>query len=160
MNTTAAGRLQLAQAFLQDVRSPEWGLAGQGLSFALPSGLVAVVYVSITTVLHDGLAVRFQLALAIGFVLSVMLHFTLQRLFVWKYYERFALRVHRQALRYLLVCAGQYGITALSTAKLPGPLGLPVEVVYVLTMLAVAGANFIIFRGRVFHPAPAERGSR
>ena len=146
-----ARRLRLVRAFLRDVRSPEWGLAGQGLRFALSGSLVAGVYVTVTTVLHDVLAVRFQIALAIGFVVSVALHFTLQRLFVWRHYRRFALAVHRQAVRYLGVCASQYTVTALSTAQLPGLVGLPVEVVYVITMLAVAGINFVVFRGRVFH---------
>ncbi len=150
--TTAVNRRQLAQAFLRDIRSPEWGLAGQGVRFALSGTLVAVVYVLITTLLHNVLAVPFQFALAIGFVLSVALHFTLQRLFVWRHYESFALQLHHQALRYLSVCAVQYSITALSTAQLPAVVGLPVEVVYLMTMLTVAGVNFIIFRGRVFHP--------
>jgi putative flippase GtrA len=157
--TTTISRLRVAQAFVRDIRSPKWGLAGQGVRFALSGSLVAAVYVAVTTILHDGFAVPFQIALATGFVVSVALHFTLQRLFVWRHYERFALEVHRQALRYLLVCACQYGITALSSAKLPSLLGLPVEAVYILTMLTVAGANFVIFRGRVFHSGPVEYGS-
>jgi putative flippase GtrA len=157
--TTTMSRLRLTRAFLRDIRSPEWGLAGQGVRFAISGSLVAIVYVTVTTVLHDGFAVPFEIALAFGFVVSVALHFTLQRLFVWRHYERFALEVHHQALRYLLVCACQYGITALSTAKLPRLLGLPVEAVYILTMLIVAGANFVIFRGRVFHSGPVEYGA-
>jgi putative flippase GtrA len=149
--TTAGSRRQIAHAFLRDIRSPQWGLAGQGFRFALSGSLVALVYVTVTTVLHDLFGVRFQVALAIGFVVSVSLHFTLQRLFVWRHYERFALRAHHQALRYLGVCGVQYGVTAVSTAQLPRLLGLPVEVVYLMTMLTVAGVNFIVFRGRVFH---------
>lgn len=152
--TTTSSRLHLAQAFLRDIRSPEWGLFGQGFRFALSGSLVAVVYVAVTTLLHDALAVRFQIALAIGFVVSVALHFTLQRLFVWRHHQRFALRAHHQALRYLTMCGAQYGLTALSTSQLPDLLGLPVEVVYVLTMLTLAGLNFVVFRGRVFHPGP------
>jgi putative flippase GtrA len=163
VNAAAAGsRREVAHAFLRDIRSPEWGLAGQGLRFAISGTIVALVYVAVTTVLHDLFDVRFQIALAIGFVVSVSLHFTLQRLFVWRHYERFALRAHHQAARYLSVCGIQYGITALSTAQLPQLVGLPVEVVYLLTMLTVAGVNFIVFRGRVFHadsPAASEAGA-
>lgn len=144
-------RLHVLQAFVRDIRSPRWGLAGQGVRFAISGGLVAIVYTTVTTVLHDGFSVAFQIALAIGFVTSVSLHFTLQRLFVWRHYERFALALHHQAARYLCVCASQYGVTVLSTAELPGLVGLPVEVVYVLTMLTVAAVNFVVFRGRVFH---------
>jgi putative flippase GtrA len=150
--TITRSRSQLALAFLRDIRSPEWGLFGQGFRFALSGSIVAVVYVTVTTVLHDAFAVPFQIALAIGFVVSVCLHFTLQRFFVWRHYEGFALEIQHQALRYLLMCATQYGITALSTSQLPGVLGLPVEIVYFATMLTVAGLNFMIFRGRVFHP--------
>jgi putative flippase GtrA len=152
VNAASAGdRLRLAHAFLRDVRSPEWGIAGQGIRFALSGTLVALVYVAVTTLLHDAFAVPFQIALAIGFVVSVALHFTLQRLFVWRHYARFALAAHRQAMRYLSVCGAQYGITALSTSQLPHVIGLPVEVVYLLTMFTVAGINFVVFRGRVFH---------
>lgn len=152
MNTATAGsRRQIAHAFLRDIRSPEWGLAGQGLRFAISGTVVALVYVTLTTVLHDLFDVRFQIALAIGFVVSVSLHFTLQRLFVWRHYEKFALRAHHQAARYLSVCGAQYGITALSTSQLPGLVGVSVEVVYLVTVLTVAGVNFTVFRGRVFH---------
>jgi putative flippase GtrA len=149
--TTINGRLQLARAFVRDVRSPKWGLAGQGFRFAFAGALVATVYVAVTTVLHDVFALPFEVALVIGFVVGVCLHFTLQRLFVWRHHERFALAIHRQAARYLCVCGTQYGITALATSQLPGPLGLPVEAVYLLTMCTIAGFNFVVFRGRIFH---------
>ncbi len=147
-----ASRVQHALTLARTIRSPESGLAGQGVRFALAGTIVAGVYVSVTTLLHGLFAVPFQIALAIGFSISVALHFTLQRFFVWKYHEQFALEVRHQAARYLLVCVTQYGITALSTARLPDLLGLPVEVVYVMTMLTVAGVNFLLFRGSVFHP--------
>jgi putative flippase GtrA len=148
-----AGRLQYARAFLRDPRSPNWGLAGQGLRFVIAGGLVGVVYVTTTTLLHDALAVPFQLALAIGSVGSVLLHFTLQRLFVWTHHETFALAMRHQALLYVLLWGSQYGLTALSTSRLPGLLGLPVELVYVGTVLVIAVFNFAFFRGRVFHPS-------
>jgi putative flippase GtrA len=157
--TAASSRRDLALAFLRDIRSPEWGLAGQGVRFAISGCLVAFMYVTVTTVLHVVFAVAFQLALAIGFVSSVALHFTLQRLFVWRHHRRFALAVHHQAARYLGMCAAQYALTALATARLPSLLGLPVELVYVVTMLTVATVNFVVFRGRVFHPVlGADRG--
>jgi putative flippase GtrA len=152
--TTVSSRLRLAHALLRDIRSPEWGLAGQGLRFVLSGVVVASVYATVTTVLHDAFALPFQLALVIGFTVSVCLHFTLQRLFVWRHHEKFALAVHHQMARYLCVCGSQYGVTALSTSQLPGLLGLPVEVVYLTTMLSIAGFNFVVFRGRIFHPGP------
>lgn len=160
MSVVAAnGRLHIARAILRDARSPKWGLAGQGMRFALSGCVVAIVYLATTTLLHEALATPFQVALVIGFTTSVSLHFTLQRLFVWRHHESFALAPHHQAMRYLGVCATQYAITALSTSQLPSLLGMPVEAIYVLTTVAVASGNFIIFRHRVFHAVPgyAER---
>lgn len=155
---TTSNRFPLAQAFVRDLRSPERGLAGQVFRFVLSGSLVAVVYLTVTTVLHDAFAVPFQIALAAGFVVGVALHFTLQRVFVWKHHESFALSAHHQALRYLCLCLAQYGITALFTSQLPDRLGLPVEVVYVVTALGLAGLNFVVFRGRIFQPIDDDDG--
>jgi putative flippase GtrA len=156
--TIGGGRLHLAWAFLRNPRSPEWGLAGQGLRYAICGGLVAVLYATVTTVLHEVLAVPFQIALAAGFGAALALHFTLQRTFVWRHHERFALAMHHQVARYVLVCSSQYGLTALTTSRLPGPLGLPVEAVYLMTMFSLTGINFVLFRGRVFHPISVTEG--
>jgi putative flippase GtrA len=156
VSTPVASRtLRLARAFLRDVRSPDWGLAGQGIRFAVSGVLVALVYISVTTLLHEAFGVRFQIALASGFLAGLALHFTLQRLFVWRHHQSFALALHQQAARYLLICLTQYGITALSTAQLPSLLGLPVEIVYLMTVISITGANFMLFRGRVFHGVAA-----
>lgn len=149
--TARRGRVHLALAFLRDIRSPDWGLRGQLFRFALSGSIVAAVYVSVTTVLHDVFAVPFQIALAIGFSVGLVIHFTLQRVFVWRHREAFALAVHHQAVRYLCVCGSQYGVTALATSQLPNLVGLPVEVIYLTTMIAIAIFNFLVFRGGVFH---------
>jgi putative flippase GtrA len=159
VSTHAARRpLHIAHAFIRDIRSPDWGLAGQGIRFAISGSLVALLYISVTTALHEAFAVPFQIALASGFAAGVMLHFTLQRVFVWRHHQSFALALHQQAARYLLVCCTQYGVTALATARLPSLLGLPVELVYLITMVGVTSVNFIVFRGRVFHGVPVGDG--
>lgn len=155
--TSTESRLRLAHRFLREIRSPAWGIAGQGVRYVLSGSFMAVVYVTLTTLLFDVLSLRFQVALATSFVFCFLLNFTLQRVFVWRHYQRFALAPHRQAVRYMAVSAGQYGVTALATSQLPGPLGLPVEAVYLATAIAVAGVNFMVFRGRVFHPAREDR---
>lgn len=161
MNVSAgSSRLHIVQAFVRDIRSPEWGVSGQGLRFAISGGLVAAVNVTVTTVLHAGFAVRFEIALAIAFLVSIAIHFTLQRLFVWRHYQRFALPAHRQAVRYLCLCCGQYGLTALSTSQLPSLLSVPVEAVYLMTIVTVAALNFVVFRGRIFHPIEVGEGER
>jgi putative flippase GtrA len=148
---TTSTRLSPAQAFLHDIRSPKWGLAGQGVRFVIAGGGVAVVYLSLTTVLHDVFSLPFQLALVLGFTVGVAVHFTLQRVFVWRHHGEFVLPIYHQAFRYLGVCSLQYGLTALSTAQLPTLLSLPLELVYVVTVFVLAGLNFVLFRGRVFH---------
>ena len=153
------GRGQTALEFLRDIRSPRWGVYGQGFRFALSGGFVALVYATATTVLHEVFALPFELALAIGYVLSAVVHYTLQRVFVWRHAERFALRTNRQLVRYLCVSGSQYGLTALATARLPSLLGVPVEVVYLPTMLTLAVVNFVIFRTRVFHASAAVQGT-
>ena len=145
-------RSQLAWGLIRDVRSPEWGIAGQGLRFLLSGALVALVYATVTILLNDLLGLPFELALVIGFLVSVTLHFTLQRLFVWRHNESFALAGGAQAVRYLAVCITQYGLTALSTSQLPSLLGVPVDPVYLTTIIAIGVINFAVFRTRVFHP--------
>jgi hypothetical protein len=84
-------------------------------------------------------------------VTALLLHFTLQRFFVWVHHSEFALDLGSQLRRYLLVAGAQYAITAAAVAVLPRALGLPVTLVYVATVIALASTNFLVFRGGVFH---------
>ena len=133
------------------LRSPDSGTVGQGLRYAISGTIVALWYLMATTVLADVLGLPFQLALAIGFVTAVLLHFTLQRFFVWVHHSEFALGLGAQVSRYLVVAGVQYAITAVAAAVLPGALGLPVLVVYYATAITLASVNFLVFRGGVFH---------
>ncbi len=134
-----------------DLRSPDSGTIGQGARFALVGCAVALVYLTTTTVLADVLGLPFQIALVVGFVTAVCVHFTLQRLFVWVHRAEFALNLGEQIGRYLLVVSAQYVVTATSTALLPSVIGMPVTFVYVMTVLALTGGNFLFFRNGVFH---------
>lgn len=127
------------------------GLLGQGVRFVLVGSFVALVYLLTTTFLALVVGIPFELALLIGFCLGLAIHFTLQRVFVWGHDGGFALPFRHQAARYLLVAGSQYALTAAGTGLLPGPLGLPAEVVYLAIVLCCTGFNFFIFRGRVFH---------
>jgi putative flippase GtrA len=133
------------------VRSPESGLRGQGVRFILAGGAVAVLYLALTTTLAKGFDLPFQIALAVGYSVSLATHFTLQRFFVWIHRSRFALLWHRQARRYLLLAAVQYGVTALATSQLPAILGVSALPVFLVTAAVVTILNFLIFRTRVFH---------
>jgi putative flippase GtrA len=133
------------------MRSPDSGLLGQLFRFGLVGGSVALLYLTVTTVLSQVLGMAFQLALAIGFTSGLLLHFTLQRVFVWTHHEEFALRLRHQVGRYLTMAAAQYGVTAASTALLPRALGLSNEVIYLMTMVVVTTAGFLLMRFVIFH---------
>ncbi|HEY5287867.1 MAG TPA: GtrA family protein [Solirubrobacteraceae bacterium] len=140
-----------AQAMITHLRSPHSGLMGQLVRFGLTGGLVTVVYLTITTVLSQVFGLPFELALAIGFVSALLLHFNLQRFFVWIHYEGFALPTRRQVTRYLIMAGMQYGCTAVSTAVLPAVLGLETEIVYLGTMAVVTTTGFLVMRFVIFH---------
>lgn len=140
---------------VRSLRSPSSGLRGQGVRFALAGGTVALVYLTTTIVLAEVVGIPFQVALAIGYGLGLIVHFTLQRVFVWAHYEEFALPLHQQAGRYLIVAGVQYGVTAASTSLLPTALGVPTEIVYLVTVAVVVSVNFLVFRQRIFHAKPA-----
>ena len=127
------------------------GPLAQGARYALTGGTVTIVYLGCTTVLADVVGVPFQVALAIGTCASVLVHFTLQRLFVWAHREEYALPLQHQVVRYLVFVGTQYGLTAISTAVLPAALGLPVEIVYFGTVAIFVSMNFLVFRNMIFH---------
>lgn len=134
--------------------SPSSGLLGQGVRFALAGGSVALVYLTTTTVLANVVGMPFQAALAIGFCVGLMVHFTLQRVFVWTHHEEFALPLHHQLGRYLVLAGAQYGVTAASTSLLPAILGVSTEIVYLATVAVIVSINFLVFRHGIFHSKP------
>jgi putative flippase GtrA len=140
-----------AIALVRALRTPESGLLGQGFRFALSGGTVALVYLGTTTVLAELAGTPFQAALAIGFSLGLLVHFTLQRMFVWTHREEFALPLSHQIGRYLLAASVQYGVTAASTGLLPSALGVSAEAVYLATVTVVLSSNFLLFRNSIFH---------
>jgi putative flippase GtrA len=131
--------------------TPEAGLLGQGVRFILGGCTSAAVYLLSTTMLALVLGLPFEIALAIGFCLLVVVNFTLHRTFVWVNREGFALPFRRQLGRYMSFVGAQYAVTAASIAVLPRALGLSAEVVYILTALALATVSFATFRRGVFH---------
>ena len=139
----------------RQLASPDTGRLGRGVRFAVAGGVVTVVYVTTTTVLAQVLGTPFQVALVIGYVLGLCVHFTLQRVFVWVHHEEFVLSIHQQAGRYLLLAALQYGVTAAAVAVLPSALGVSSLTAYFGAVVVVTAANFLIFGSRVFHSGGA-----
>jgi putative flippase GtrA len=112
---------------------------------------VTIVYLAVTTILSQVVGLAFEAALAIGFVSALLLHFSLQRLFVWIPEEGFALPFRKQVGRYLLMASAQYACTAAATAVLPSALGVPTVVVYLAVMAIVTTAGFLVMRFVIFH---------
>ncbi|HEY2768528.1 MAG TPA: GtrA family protein [Solirubrobacteraceae bacterium] len=130
------------------------------MRFAIAGSTVSFVYLLTTTLLATVLGVAFQVALIVGFCAGVLVHFTLQRSFVWVHDDGFALAPSHQVARYLLAAGCQYGLTAASTSLLPAALGLPTEAVYVATVALVTLLNFLVFRHLIFHAKPRVADSR
>jgi putative flippase GtrA len=127
-------------------------VAGPTLRYGLAGATVAAVYISIPLMLNGVLGVAIEVAIPIAYLLAVSLHFTLQRLFVFRHVAKFALSGRQQAGRYVIVGAIQYPTTALSTALLPGVLGLSERATFVCTTLAISICFFLVLRSHVFHP--------
>jgi putative flippase GtrA len=140
---------------IRTVRSPESGLVGQGVRYALAGGTVTAIYLLTTLILAELIGLPFQVALAIGFCVALLVHFSLQRLFVWTHHEEFALPLRHQAGRYVLAAGIQYGLAVVSTSLLPPILGIPVEIVYLVTVGVLVCLNFLVFRHGIFHARSA-----
>ena len=136
---------------IRHLLSPRSGLLGQLVRFGMVGGLVTLFYLAVTTVLYQVVGLPFQVALAIGFAFSLLLHFTLQRLFVWIHIDGFALPFRKQVGRYLAMAGTQYGITVVSTAVLPRALVVSTEIVYLATMAVVTTIGFLLMRFVIFH---------
>jgi putative flippase GtrA len=140
---------------LERLRSPDSGLLGQVARFAVNGCTTAFVYLLATSLIALVLGLPFEVALAMGFSLAIIVNFALHRRFVWLHDDEFALSFPRQVARYMSVVSAQYVLTAISIALLPKILGLPTEVVYLATAMILTPANFVLFRSGVFHAEEA-----
>jgi putative flippase GtrA len=130
-------------------------LAAASLRYGIAGATVGGFYLALPVVLNRGFGVALQVVIPIAYVLAVSLHFTLQRNFVFRHVERFALSGRQQAGRYVMVGAIQYPTTALATAFLPRTLGISALGTFVCTTLAISLVFFLVLRGLVFHAANA-----
>jgi putative flippase GtrA len=121
--------------------------------YAIAGATVFGTYVACTLLFSGPLGIPIAIAIAIAYVLSVSLHFCLQRFFVFRDRTEFALATHHQIGRYIVIGGVQYCITATLTAVLPGWLGVSEQIVYVCSAFALSGGVFLLLRGGVFHAA-------
>jgi putative flippase GtrA len=130
-------------------------LAGPTVRYLIAGATVAGVYLAIPLLLDGALGVAIQIAIPIAYLIAVSLHFNLQRHFVFRHVTQFALSTREQIVRYVAVGAVQYPLTALSTALLPGALGLSERAAFVCTTLAISLSFFLVLRAHIFHPSEA-----
>jgi putative flippase GtrA len=139
-------------ALARRIRSPESGQLGQGIRFGIAGGVVALIYLGMTTVLANVVGLHFEVALALGFGTAMAAHFSLQRLFVWAHRNEFALRPRAQIVRYVLFAGAQYGTTAAVTAFVPPALHVSPTVVYLPWAIGLSILAFLVFGRTIFHP--------
>jgi putative flippase GtrA len=120
------------------------------LRFATSGGMVALVYMAITTGLLQ-LGVAVQLSLIVGYLAGLVLNFSLNRQFVFVQSGEFAQRLSAQALRFLVVALLAYGVTAIALAVLPEALDISPITVFIVVTIIVSAVNFLILRAWVFH---------
>ncbi|HMJ33186.1 MAG TPA: GtrA family protein [Baekduia sp.] len=121
------------------------------LRYAVGGSFTTVWYVGLTLTLSGPVGLPIQIAIPCGYSTALVLHFLLQRRFVFRREEGFALAPHRQLRRYLSTAFTQYSLAALSTAVVPGLLGVPERIVYTVTALSFAAITFLVLRAHVFH---------
>jgi putative flippase GtrA len=122
------------------------------IRYAIAGLTVASVYLGLPIALNGIFGMPIEAAIPIAYVVAISLHFTLQRLFVFRHVETFALSRREQAMRYVAIAAVQYPTTALSTAILPGLLHVSERAAYLGTALVVAVTFYVVLRTHVFHP--------
>jgi putative flippase GtrA len=133
-------------------------LRARAARFVVAGGAMSIFYLGLTSLLAV-IGMPFQAALIVSFLANVVLHFTLQRVFVWSQHGKYALPMRQQLHRYLPLVVVQYIMTAAATATLPALVGLPVLAVYIGFVLSYSVFNFVFFRARIFHAAIESRTS-
>lgn len=121
------------------------------LRYVLAAGINTLVYTGLTLLLSGPLEVDIQVAIPVAFVIALGTHFSLQRLFVWRHVDDFALRGHEQAARYVVIGVTQYALTAAIVAVVPGWLDASEQLVYLAAVGLISVATFLILRHGVFH---------
>jgi len=118
--------------------------------FALSGVAVQGVYTALMAILLVGFDVPRQLALGVSYAGAMVVHFTLNRQFVFASNDGYAHGLSSHGKRYVLAAILVYGITALGLAVLPEALGLAPFPAWALMMVVIAGFNFMLLGRFVF----------
>jgi putative flippase GtrA len=121
------------------------------MRYAISGAIVTGFYLGAPLLLNDALGLPLQMAIPIAFVIAATLQFNLQRRFVFRHVEQFALSVRAQIVWYVTVGSIQYPVTALGTLIGPKLTGLSDRLSFLATSLTFSVVFFLFIRGRVFH---------
>lgn len=130
---------------------------GPLIRYGIAGGCVAVVYLGTPLLLHDVVGLPIEVAIPIAYALAITLHFNLQRHFVFRHVDEFALSTRQQIGRYAMIAAVQYPTTALATAFLPKLLHISSDAAFLVVSLSISLSAFLLLRGHVFHPDVEEQ---
>jgi putative flippase GtrA len=92
-----------------------------------------------------------QAAIAVSYPFILALHFSLQRLFVFRSEAEYRLSGSAQLRRYLAVQALQYLCIAGGTEFMRSVVGLGDQIAYLAAVFTVTALSFVLMRLRVFH---------
>src|SRR3954453_20942197 len=116
----------------------------QPLRFAMVGATTALTYFALTLLFVGALGVPIQLAMVVAYPLSLLVHFSGQRWFVFNSPDGFALAMHHQAGRYVLVGGAQLAVSLVATTVLPPMLGVDDRIVYVSVTLALTVIGYLL----------------
>jgi len=123
----------------------------QLLRFGVTGGVVFGVYTGGTLLLSGPIGMPIYAAIAVAYLVGVILNFTLQRHFVFLDRATFALPLRAQFLRYLIAGALLYGATSVAVSTLPGVIGTSQRVVFVIVVAPISLLSFTLVRTAIFH---------
>jgi putative flippase GtrA len=118
--------------------------------FALSGVAVQGVYTALMAVLLLGVDLGRQPALAVSYTAALIVHFTLNRQFVFAPGDGYVHGLSSHGKRYVLAAILVYGVTALGLAVVPGALGVEPFVAWILMMVVIAAGNFALLGRFVF----------
>jgi putative flippase GtrA len=116
--------------------------------FGLSAVAVQGVYAVLMAVFLLALDLPRQVALAISFTGALVVHFALNRQFVFAPADGYAHGLTSHGRRYLVAAAAGYGLTALGLALLPEALGIAPYLAWLLVTGTIGALNFLLL-GRV-----------
>lgn len=118
--------------------------------FALSGFAVQAVYAAVMAICLIGIGFGRQGALAVAYSAALIVHFTLNRQFVFTRDDGYDHGVAAHGTRYLVTAAIVYVITATGLALLPEALGIAPYVAWLLITGSIAILNFVALGRLVF----------